>query len=129
MLRWERERGFCTTTFPDGAESSNWPWRDREPYLAVVRSLGFGTEPAELMRYCLEHEFCHSFVTMAMFGRASVVVWRSAHGQPNADASAAMEEYLVYLFQRFLHGFIAAPAPEWPAFAERARRLLAGAAA
>ena len=114
----------CTTYYPDGTESSNWPLLGDSHYASIAGSLGFGDTPAELMRYCWEHEFCHSFVPMALFGRASYVVWNSAHGLPGRMVAARMEEYTVYLFQRCLHDLIAPPATEWPDLVTAARGML-----
>jgi hypothetical protein len=125
VLHWPAGAQQCTTRYPHDRETTNWPWPGSQIYRATAAALGYGAD--QLMEYCFEHEFCHSALAMLMFGRASLVVWRSAH-QQSPDLGNDWEEKMVFYFQRYLHDFIPAPAPEWPGYAEQMRQLLSSAA-
>jgi hypothetical protein len=112
------------TNYYDGTESSNWPHLSDETYRGIAASIGFPETPEGLMDYCFEHEFFHSFLPMVMFGRASYVVWNSAHAKPGRLVAAQMEEKMVYYFQRYFHGRVAAIDDHWAAWKTQAQEML-----
>lgn len=113
-----------TTLYRDGAESSNWPLVDDPAYREIAASLYFDTSTEGLLDYCFEHEFFHSFLPMVMFGRASYVVWNSAHGLPGRVTAAQMEEKMVYYFQRYFHYDTSSIDPNWIHYRAKAEQML-----
>lgn len=95
-----RKGNVTTTTFMDGAESSNWP-PDTQEYAETAAQCGFLR--SELGDYNWEHELCHHLVCAILFESASHVVWKQAHKQPLSPFASRAEELLVYYLQRFIH--------------------------
>lgn len=104
----ERTPFGCTTRFSDGTETSNWPHGDLA-YKHLVEQCGHRDNA---LAYCREHDLAHAYLAEKMFGKASAVLWASAHNLPPQPV-ADWEEKLVYYFQRFLHGHGASPDPMW----------------
>lgn len=118
--------GVFISRYIDGSESSNWPLLEDKSYKAIAAQLGFSSSVNDLTRYGYEHEFCHHFVPTRFFGRASYVVWNSAHDLPGRMVAAQMEERMIFYFQRFLHGLIPIPDRDWEAMRKEALEILNG---
>ncbi len=114
---------YCTNYYPDGTESSNWAHPDDQFYKDIASHCGFS--PDELMEYCFQHEFVHSFLPLKFFGRESYVVNMSAHQRKASISAAMMEERMVYYFQRFMHDKTIVPMDnDWYAYREEALQIL-----
>ena len=88
----------CITLFEDGSEASSIP-HNTPHYHVVAHRLGYGDN---LLAYCFEHEFCHSFVEERLHDRPSQVLWAVAHGQTLSGPTSAYEEIAAQVFQRWL---------------------------
>lgn len=116
---------FCTNYFSTGEESSNWSHPDDQFYCDIAAQCGHD----DLMTYCFEHEFCHSFLPMKFFGRESYVVWMAAQQRKASISAAMMEERMIYYFQRFLHHDNIVPMDDaWHDYKKEALELLYGTA-
>lgn len=117
--------GGIITRFPDGAESIAWPYPDDPHYVVISHRCGYRDD---VMAYCREHDFVHSFLAEKLFDTPSGVVWASAHGTAFPD-NTVQEEALVQMFQRWLRAneeLILAGA-DWDGLREEALRLLRSA--
>lgn len=86
------------TKLQDGSECPAWPhWKDPH-YTVISHRCGYRDD---LLSYCREHEFVHSFLAEKLTGEVSTVVWNSAHDLPFPQ-DALYEEALVQTFQRWL---------------------------
>ena len=92
----ERTDTHVSTTFHDGATSTNWPPNDDGSFARMAETLGFD----DPMAYCYEHDLCHALIAEVCFDAPSHVLWRAAHGL-EPDLGNAWEERLVYLFQEW----------------------------
>lgn len=88
----------CTTRFRDAREASAWP-HDSHDYSVIAHRCGY---EYDVMAYCREHEFCHSFVEEKLNDRPSPVLWHAAHPPILLGNLSAQEEMSVQAFQRFL---------------------------
>lgn len=113
---------FCWTAFPDRTGYGAFPDPGPE-YRRLAKRLGY----ADSMSYCVEHEFCHSFIAQELQGAASPVLWALAHGRRAPDITAH-EEALVQAFQSFLRGRLpmtaVSPDVDWYEMRDKAARLL-----
>lgn len=123
----------CTVTFYDG-----WCWTEftktgegwgavpgHDPtYYRLAERLGYG---ADIKRYCVEHDFLHSFIEQEVSRRPSAILWNLAHGIDPPE-NTVYEEALVQMFQGFLRGgwemTAVGPGVEWWAIREKAWGLL-----
>jgi hypothetical protein len=123
---------YCEVTFYDtfawtqfssgqgyGAVPSNDPC-----YRTLAARLGYGED---LTRYCLEHDFLHSFIEQEVFDRPSPILYALAHDLP-PPPTTAYEEALVQMFQGFLRSdwdmTATQPGLDWCAVRAKARILL-----
>lgn len=114
----------CWTAFRDGAGFGAYPHPEDHHYRVVAHRLGYGDD---VLAYCVEHEFAHSFVAERLMGRTSQVVWALAHGEMLSGPEAAYEEIVAQTFQRWLRANeqpIVAGVP-WHALKAEALSLLA----
>jgi hypothetical protein len=89
----------CDTRFEDGTSWGAFPHPWDRHYSVVAHRCGYGDD---LLRYCREHEACHSIVEELLHGRPSRVLWGLAHGAPLDPAEAAYEEIAAQALQRFV---------------------------
>jgi hypothetical protein len=117
--------GFVWTQYPGGQGWGGYPGGDQS-YFALAARLGYGTD---VMRYCLEHDFLHSFLCEQLYGRPSAVLYSLAHGRRHPDSTIG-EEAIVQLFQGFLRAgwdmTAVAPDVDWWAIRDQARAILDG---
>lgn len=118
--------GWCWTQFADGSGYGAYP-HDTPEYRNLAQRLGY----SDIMIYCWEHEFCHSFVSEQISGQPSTILWALAHKRRHPD-STVYEEALTQAFQGFLRGGVpmtaTAPDIDWEAIRDRALWLLTTAA-
>ena len=118
--------GWCWTQFPDGSGYGAYP-HDTPEYRTLAERLGY----SDIMTYCWEHEFAHSFIVQEISGGPSKILWALAHKQRHPD-STVYEEALTQAFQGFLRANIpitaTAPDVDWLSIKERALWLLTTAA-
>lgn len=88
----------CRTTFWDGKSAPSIP-HDTHHYHVVSHRCGYGDD---VMRYCREHDFVHSFLAERLLGKTSPVLWDVAHGIQPRDKWYVYEEATVQMFQRWL---------------------------
>jgi hypothetical protein len=93
---WTREG--AVTVFHDGSEAETYPHQVPH-YSVIAHRLGYGDE---LLRYCQEHDFFHSFCEEYFRDRPSPVLWGIAHGSSIAISVAAYEELVVQACQRWV---------------------------
>lgn len=96
----------CFTKFEDGLWCPSEP-QDTDHYNEITRRCGYyiGPSPTEMARwrYCVEHDFAHSFIEERMYDRPSRVLRGIARGWPLSGPHAAYEEFMAQGFQRWLH--------------------------
>jgi hypothetical protein len=88
----------CRTTFLDGAFVDAIPHLTAH-YHVISHRCGYGDD---VLRYCREHEVCHSFLAERMDDATSDVLWDLAHDLPTPPQYAVTEEIAVQTFQRWL---------------------------
>lgn len=114
--------GWCWTQFPDGSGYGAYP-HDTPEYRALAERLGYN----DIMTYCWEHEFCHSFISEQISGCPSAILWALAHKRRHPDWTV-YEEALVQAFQGCLRAntpmTATAPNVDWEAICESALWLL-----
>jgi hypothetical protein len=88
---------FAWTQFPSGQGWGAVP-SDDPSYRALAARLGYGDD---ILAYCLEHDFLHSFLEQEVFQRPSPILYALAHDVP-PPPTTCYEEALVQLFQGFL---------------------------
>jgi hypothetical protein len=88
----------AVTRFPDGTEIGAHPHANAH-YHVIAHRLGYGDD---ILRFCQEHEFAHSFVAERLLDRPSVVLSALAHGTQFSGRNAAFEELTAQAFQRWL---------------------------
>lgn len=86
------------TMFNDGTSWGAYP-HDTHHYHVITHRCGYGNN---VWQYCMEHEFCHSFVAEYLGNKVSPVLWDLAHGNTPSKTAAAIEECFVQMFQRWL---------------------------
>lgn len=91
--------GVETIFHSDGAVVSAWPHPEQTHYYVISHRLGYGDD---IMRYCREHEACHSLVEEFLHDRPSQVLWSLAHGKLPRGAEAAYEEMAAQQLQRWV---------------------------
>lgn len=96
-LRYEPNAWLCTV-FPDGSEYGAHPHATPH-YHVIAHRCGYGDD---LWRYCLEHEFAHSFVCEWLRDRPSLVLSEMAAGRVPDPGQAVLEEMAAQQFQRWL---------------------------
>lgn len=115
--------GWAWTEFRSGQGWGAVPSYD-DDYYAIAADLGYGSD---INRYCVEHDFCHSFVEQELFHRPSPIIWSLAHGVTH-PWTTVYEEAVVQAFQKFLRGgarmSAVAPDVDWWAIREKAWGLL-----
>lgn len=122
----ERTESGCVTIFADGTRLNSIP-HDTHHYHVIAHRCGYGDD---VLAYCFEHDFCHSFVCEQLLYVRSDALYRSAIGKPVQDGVAAFEEMAVHTFQRWLR---ANERPiiggvDWDALKRDALALLTGVA-
>jgi hypothetical protein len=115
----------ATTRFPDGSEVHACPHPEQPHYHVIAHRCGYGDD---LLAYCREHEFCHSFWAKRIWGEPSIVLNALAHGEKPPRARALSEEIAAQTFQRWLR---ANERPilagcDWDVLKREALELLAG---
>jgi hypothetical protein len=122
----------CTVSFHDtfawtqytGGQGYGAVPSDDPSYRALAKRLGYGDD---ILAYCLEHDFLHSFIEQELFDRPSPILYALAHGYP-APSTTAYEEALVQMFQGFLRGdwdmTATQPGVDWCAIRAKARIFL-----
>lgn len=127
------ELTHCTVFFYDGwawtafrKTGEGWgaiPGHD-STYHNLAKRLGYG---GDIVRYCLEHDFLHSFIEQEVFNRPSPILWNLAHGRDPPE-NTVYEEALVQMFQGFLRSnwemTAVGPGIDWWAIREKAWLLL-----
>jgi hypothetical protein len=88
---------FCWTWFPDVGEGYGAVPQADPCYERLARRLGYGTDT---LRYCLEHDFLHSFLWERAYHQPSGVLYAMATGKK--PYKTAGEEAVVQMFQGFL---------------------------
>jgi hypothetical protein len=88
----------CLTRFPDGAEIGAFP-HEIPHYYVISHRCGYGDD---IMAYCREHDFSHSFVAERIRGGPSYVLLAMAHQEKVDMGAAVYEEIAAQTFQRFL---------------------------
>src|SRR5215211_8741225 len=86
------------TRFLDGKEASAWPHLSDPHYAVISHRCGYRDD---LLAYCREHEFVHSFLAEKLRDEVSWIVWACAHDLP-FPSTFLCEEALVQHFQRWL---------------------------
>lgn len=89
----------CETRFHDGSSIGAHSHPDDHHYHVIAHRLGYD---CDIERYCVEHEFCHSFVAEYLWDVASPVLWALAHDIEIGERDSIPEECLVQAFQRWL---------------------------
>jgi hypothetical protein len=116
-------RTWSWTQFPSGQGWGAVPHRTPS-YRRLASKLGYRRN---IIAYCLEHDFLHSFIEQELNDRPSPVIHALAHGQP-APRTTAYEEALVQMFQGFLRAgwdmTATQPGVDWWAIREKARSIL-----
>jgi len=87
------------TVFPDKARIAAYPHPEMPHYSVIAHRCGYGDD---LMAYCREHEFAHSFIEERLHGRPSEVLSALARGGTLSGYVAAYEEGMAQAFQAFL---------------------------
>jgi hypothetical protein len=115
---------FVWTQFATGEGWGGTVPGDDPTYRALAERLGYGND---VVRYCLEHDFLHSFLEGEVMGRPSPILWSLAHGWRHPDTTE-YEEALVQLFQGSLRGgwemTATSPDRDWCAIRQKAWALL-----
>lgn len=93
----------ASTHFTDGATVNAVP-HDTPHYHVIAHRLGYGDD---LLRYCQEHEFCHSFIAERLKAAPSFVLHRLARGDrfdrdPRDRGEVLYEELAAQQLQRWL---------------------------
>jgi hypothetical protein len=88
----------CQTVFLDGATVDSIPHYTPH-YYVIAHRLGYGDN---VLAYCQEHEFCHSFLEERLHNRPSQVLWGLAHGSMLSGPAATYEELAAQQLQRWL---------------------------
>lgn len=101
FCRFERFNWGCQTTFPYGTIIEAFPHWDDHHYHVISHRCGYGDD---LLAYCQEHEFVHSFLAEKLNRAESNVLWLLARGDEPTPQEAAYEEALVQMFQLWLRG-------------------------
>lgn len=114
----------CETIFSDGSSVPSVP-HETPHYFVISHRCGYGDD---LLSYCCEHDFAHSFVAEKLLDQPSVVLSGLARGHSMPGKAAAYEELVAQVFQRFLRG---GERPivggcDWDAWASEALELLDG---
>ncbi len=87
----------CITVFSaDGAVIESQP-HDTHHYHVIAHRCGYGDD---ILAYCREHDFLHSFTEQWFYDRPSRVLWALAHG--TVTPSPQYEELVVQTCQRWL---------------------------
>ena len=117
----------CITRFNNGTSIEAQP-HDTAHYHVISHRCGYGDN---IMAYCREHEFAHSFISERFFDTESWVLRCLASNSPTSPEVAAPEEITAQTFQRWLR---ANERPitggvDWDALKRDALQLLDGVAA
>jgi hypothetical protein len=115
----------CTTRFYDGVELSSYP-HEIPHYYVIAHRLGYGDD---ILGYCREHDFFHSFAEQYFHDRPSLTLWAVAHGHSLGEYQATYEELVTQTCQRWVR---ANERPiisgvDWDAFKREALDRLAAA--
>lgn len=86
------------TRFPDGTDIEAQP-HDTYHCHVISHRLGYGDN---ILRYCQEHEFAHSYIAECLFDRPSLVLSSLAHGVQLSGRNSAYEEIAAQVLQRWL---------------------------
>src|ERR1041385_9361001 len=86
----------CLTKFKDGTEIASFP-HDIPHYYVIAHRTGYGDD---LLRYCREHDFFHSYCEQFFHDRPSPVLWSLAHGGEVENSD--YEEIAVQTCQRWV---------------------------
>lgn len=113
----------AVTCFPDGTYVNATP-HDTHHYHVVAHRLGYGDD---ILAYCQQHEFAHSFVAQELKNGPSVVLWELAHGRQADRGAVIYEEATAQTFQRWLQAgeMPIISGADWERMRVDARRLLA----
>lgn len=100
----ETVEGGCVTRFhSDGAQVAAFPHPAMAHYSVISHRLGYADD---LMRFCIEHEIMHSFVSERMFDAESPVLASLARGVDAVPRNAVIEEIVVQAVQGFVNANI-----------------------
>ena len=122
---------WAWTEFHDGSGYGAFPeylpaypeWPHFTPaYITAAHRTGYD----DPLRYCLDHEFAHSYVAQEVLDQPSAVLWALAHEEP-PPAMTVFEEALAMAFQGFLNGqtiFATSPLVDWEKIRKDAKILL-----
>src|SRR5688572_10014257 len=86
----------CTTIFQDGTKINSYP-HDIPHYYVIAHRCGYGDD---ILAYCREHDFLHSFCEQYFNDRPSPVLWSLAHG--SEIEGSVYEEIIVQTCQRWI---------------------------
>lgn len=86
----------CLTRFSDGSFIFSYP-HDTHHYHVISHRCGYGDD---ILSYCRDHDFLHSFCEEFFNDRVSPVLWSLAHGEE--VVTSIYEEIVVQTCQRWL---------------------------
>lgn len=86
----------CITYFHDGTKIKSFP-HDIPHYYVIAHRCGYGDD---LLAYCREHDFLHSFCEDYFYDRPSRVLLALARGEE--DTKSQYEEVMVQTCQRWI---------------------------
>jgi hypothetical protein len=92
----------CQTRFTDGAFVNAVPHYSDHHYYVIAHRLGYGDD---VMRYCREHEFAHSFIAERLKGRTSHVLWTLSHKEVQDRGEVVYEEMAAQQLQRWIRAY------------------------
>lgn len=114
---------WAWTQFTTGQGWGSVPHRTTA-YRRLTARMGYRRN---IIAYCLEHDFLHSYIEQELNDRPSPILYALAHGEP-APKTTAYEEALVQMFQMFLRSgadmTATQPGVDWWKIRENVRQIL-----
>ena len=83
---------FAWTQFPSGQGYGAVPSDDLS-YRTLAARLGYGDD---ILAYCLEHDFLHSFIEQEVFDRPSPILYALAHDLPPPPTTCTRKPWFSY---------------------------------
>jgi hypothetical protein len=91
-----------TRFYEDGSISRFYPPVGKEDFEGAARYAGY----ADSLRFGLEHDILHHYLSESLGWERSYVVWWAAHGEPHDPDTQGwrdLEEHVVIRMQRYWH--------------------------